>query len=114
MLLLACAMEEPVDTGCAHEPELTWANFGEPFMIQYCNGCHATTQPEALREGAPLSVNFDSYSGVLAQAERIVARAVPADATMPPGGGPSAEERALLGEWLGCAVAADAAELEAQ
>jgi uncharacterized membrane protein len=101
-----------VDSACGHEPALDWDNFGQPFMTQYCTGCHASTWPEERREGAPLGVDFDTYSGVLEWAERIDARSVPDDADMPPGGGPSAEERALLAEWLSCRVADDAAELE--
>lgn len=111
--LIACAV---ADSGgvCAREPELDWDRFGHGFMTQYCTGCHASTWPASVREGAPLGVDFDTYAGVLAYADRIEARSVPADADMPPGGGPSEEERALLHEWLTCAVAADLQRLEAQ
>lgn len=112
ILLWACVQADSGD--CPREPALDWDNFGHGFMVQYCNGCHASTWPEDKREGAPLGVDFDSYAGVIAWADRIEARSVPDDADMPPGGGPTAEERALLHEWLSCAVAADAAALEAE
>lgn len=112
-LLLACTSGEDSAT-CTREPALDWDNFGHPLMNQYCTGCHASTWPEEKREGAPLGIDFDTYAGVLAYADQIATTAVPDDASMPPGGGPTADERALLGEWLSCGVAADRAELDAE
>lgn len=107
-LLLACtATEDSAPSECAHEPALTWANFGEAYMVQYCDACHASTLPAEKREGAPLGIDFDTYQGVLDFADRVAVRAVPDDADMPPGGGPSEGERANLAEWLDCQVAAD-------
>jgi uncharacterized membrane protein len=55
-----------------------------------------------MRQNAPADVNFDTLEGVHQFAERIAARATGPSANMPPAGGPSAEERALLAEWLAC------------
>ena len=40
---LARAGAEDVDEladACVHDPVLEWDNFGEPFLQQYCTGCH--------------------------------------------------------------------------
>lgn len=107
-----CALFGAGDTGtgpCVHDPPLSYENFGEQFITQNCTACHSIYLPEERREGAPLSVNLDTYSDVLEFADRIAARSVGDDATMPPGGGPTTEERARLAEWLSCEVATDAA-----
>jgi hypothetical protein len=97
---------------CARTPPLDWDNFGDGIVTKHCTGCHSSLLPADLREGAPLGVDFDTYEGVLQYRDRIVIRAVSADGGMPPGGGPSEEERALLGEWLDCGVADDAKHIE--
>lgn len=114
--LPACSLFGRDDTGdgaCARTPPLSWDNFGDGFMTKHCTGCHASLLPEASREGAPLTVNLDTYADVLQWADRVQARAGGAGdsggADMPPGGGPSDDERARLEEWLTCGVAADAA-----
>lgn len=101
------------DTGaCSREPPLTWGNFGEGLITKHCLGCHSSLMPAEMREGAPVGVDFDTYEAVIQWRDRIDVRSVPDDGGMPPGGGPSEEERAMLGEWLACEVAEDAAMLE--
>ena len=110
-LFPACALFGADDSGggpCGRSPALSWDNFGDGFMTKHCTGCHSSLLPEGMREGAPTSVNLDTYADVIQWADRVDARAVGDDADMPPGGGPSADERARLAEWLTCAVAADA------
>lgn len=97
---------------CDRSPPLSWHSFGQGFMGKHCTGCHSSLLPDSHREGAPASVNFDTYADVVAQADRIAARALGDEPTMPPGGGPSAEEQALLAEWLRCGVAEDEPRLE--
>ena len=46
----------------------------------------------------------DTWDDMIRWGPRIQARATGPEPTMPPGGGPSEEERALLSEWLECAV----------
>lgn len=115
LLLVACAPGgEDSDTTCDRQPPLSYDNFGAGLLELHCTGCHGSLVPTERREGAPANVNFDTYEGVLAWADRIEARAVPDEADMPPGGGPSAEDRALLGEWLDCTVIPEAARWEDQ
>lgn len=87
---------------CPEDSILTAEDFGVPFMLTYCTGCHNSALGEGERAGAPLGVDFESLSKVRAQAERIWARSGDQNATMPPVGPPPADERARLGEWLAC------------
>lgn len=103
-LLLAAACDKDggaADTGlCEAAPVVTYANFGEGFMTQSCQPCHASTS--ANRYGAPESVVFDTHEDILDQADRILARSVGDDPQMPPSGGVSEDDRYLLEVWLTC------------
>jgi cytochrome c5 len=101
---------------------LTWDNFGQKFMSDYCTWCHASTLPHAQRNGAPLYHDFDTLRGVTQVADHIdkVAGSGPAahNTAMPPSqcpsvpGGPldrdcptpSDAERTNLSMWLACEV----------
>jgi len=107
--LWACGGEVDSDATCAREPALTYENFGQGFMEQYCNGCHSSLVPDPYRNGAPESVNFDTYAGVLQFQDRILARTPLEEPTMPPGGGPTEEDLQMLHEWLACEVQEDLA-----
>jgi uncharacterized membrane protein len=80
---------------------LSYDNFGEPFVANWCRSCHSSQVPADMRQTAPLDVNFDDLDQVRSFAARIQFRAGE-QKTMPPAGGPSDEERALLVEWIGC------------
>jgi uncharacterized membrane protein len=112
LLFPALACNEPVgDTGpalCDRSPALSWDNFGSTYLGRHCNGCHSSLMPESMRQGAPLGIDFDTYAGLLASADRVAARATGEDPSMPPGGGPSDDEIALFSEWLSCTVLPDA------
>jgi len=115
-LLFVLACGEGGDTAapgdCARQPPLSYDNFGQQFMDTHCSGCHSTLLPETLRNGAPLGVDLDTYAGVVQWVDRVEARTVGEGADMPPGGGPSDEERTLLAEWLQCSVWPDHDTLE--
>ena len=87
---------------CPEDSILTAENFGAPFMLTHCTGCHHVALKEGERAGAPLGVDFESLTKVRAQAAQIWARAADQNATMPPVGPPPEAERAQLGEWLAC------------
>lgn len=86
------------------ESTLTYQNFAAPFVITWCRGCHGEAQPVAMRQNAPVGVNFDTADQVRGSSVRILARATGSEATMPPVGGPSEEEKALLAEWIACGM----------
>jgi len=96
------------DTGDASESQqcatsvLTYDNFGAPFMLDWCRGCHSSTLSDGMRQMAPLDVNFDDLDLVRAHASKIALHATGDRPTMPPASGPSAEEREMLAEWIAC------------
>lgn len=94
----------PVDPDACETSYLAYDNFGGPFVVSWCRGCHASTVPQGMRQKAPLDVNFDTEADVRAWATRIQIRAAGTKPTMPPAGGPTAEERQLLAEWITCGM----------
>lgn len=87
---------------CPPDSSLSWENFGDPFFRNWCNGCHLSSIPEDDRREAPIETYFDTLHDVRAQKDIIWEQAGDSNDEMPPVGGPPAEERALLGEWLAC------------
>lgn len=81
---------------------LDYQNFAAAFTNDWCRGCHGASVPEGMRQKAPLGVDFDNLDALRFWKERIAMRATGNAPTMPPAGGPSVEERALLAEWLVC------------
>lgn len=97
MAALAACTTSPTSSGttgsasCGSDSTLTYANFGAAFMSTNCVSCHSSRARPALTTQADVQAN----------ASKIMAVAV--DSTkMPQGGSVSADERALLGEWLAC------------
>ncbi len=90
------------DRPCPSGSDLTYENFGEPFLLTWCTGCHSSNLPASARENAPIAVNFDTVDEVRTQAPKIWLMAGDSNTTMPPAGGPQPEDRTLLGEWLAC------------
>jgi hypothetical protein len=93
-----------VDEAACETTYLDYDNFGAPFVLDWCRGCHSSGIPEGMRQEAPADVNFDSLSDVRTWGPRIAARAASTSSSMPPAGGPSLEERRLLAEWLTCGM----------
>ncbi len=87
---------------CPPESTVDAQNFGIPFLLTHCNGCHGGAVTGDERQGAPPEVTFDNMDQVRMQLDRIWERSGDDNNTMPPAGGPTEEERALLGEWLAC------------
>ena len=105
MLLLLLACGAPTDSGtCGREPPLSYDNFGKGLMGRHCAGCHSSLLPEGQRNLAPLGVDLDTWAGVVQWGTRIEARSIGEAPTMPPGGGPTDQEKAMLTEWLQCDV----------
>lgn len=87
---------------CPPDSALTADSFGMPFMLTWCAGCHSAALPEGERAEAPLGVDLDTLQGTQALLLRVYARSADDNLTMPPAGGPSAEDRERLGDWLAC------------
>lgn len=79
---------------------MAWEDFGAGFMLAECQPCHASGAPD--RHDAPADVSFDDEEQVLSWSDRIVDVAGTEPPSMPPDGGTTAEDRALLRAWLLC------------
>lgn len=88
------------DIDCETAPLVNWANFGNAFMIQNCNGCHASTTPE--RYGAPPLATFDTPEEVWMQKASVLYAAGGEAPRMPPSGGTTDVQRLKLAIWLEC------------
>ena len=80
---------------------LSYDDFGEPFIANWCRGCHSEGTLPGMRQGAPVDVNFDTLVEVRSASTRVVEMAGTGSA-MPPAGGPTDQERAMLVEWITC------------
>ena len=103
LLLVGCSAE-PSDTAeaCADAPELTYENWGEGFLTENCQSCHASTTDN--RYSAPESVIFDTVEDAWSWRERILARAIDKDPSpMPPAGGVLEDDLQRLVWWFECA-----------
>lgn len=81
--------------------DLTFENFGKPFLDKNCNYCHGASVLD--RKSAPPAYVFDTPEQVEQWASRIYVRAAGSNDSMPPGpDDPSPEDRAKLAEWLAC------------
>lgn len=85
---------------CEDAPPVAWEDFGAGFMLAECQPCHASGAPD--RHDAPEDVAFDDEEQVLSWSDRIVDVAATEPPSMPPDGGTTAEDRALLRAWLLC------------
>jgi hypothetical protein len=90
------------DRPCPEDSFLTWENFGDPFMRDWCTGCHSADLAADRRAMAPVEINLNHLDEVRAQMDLVWIRAADQNQTMPPAGGPHTLDRELLGEWLAC------------
>lgn len=106
-----CAAESslgpPTETPCPPTSSLTYANFGQAFMMTYCTRCHDQALTGDARMGAPAYHDFDTQAGVQRVANHIdeTAGSGPAatNMSMPPSGSkPTLAEREMLAEWIAC------------
>lgn len=104
LLLLACG-DDGGDSGaldplCQDAPVVTWEYWGQGFLTESCQSCHASTSAD--RNGAPAAVVFDTEADVWSHRAAILETATGAEPTMPPRGGLSDDDRDLLEIWLRC------------
>lgn len=107
LTLGACGEEEPVPAEgfaavlCPPDNILTWQSFGDPFLRNWCTGCHSSDLATGSRQDAPTQINLDQQAKVQGLRERIYARAFESQ-DMPPIGDPSQIEIDHLAQWLAC------------
>jgi uncharacterized membrane protein len=90
-----------------------YENLGQGFMMTWCTPCHHSALVSGgsgehdPRSGAPEGVDLNTIEDVQLWRDRIMARAIGESPTMPPGGGPTAEDLELMYEWLECGAPED-------
>jgi hypothetical protein len=73
---------------------LTYANFGQQFLSNYCVGCHGAVSPRG-------NLRLDSLASITAR--KAQAKAAVLNSVMPQGANkPSAADRERFGQWLDC------------
>lgn len=98
---------EPTVLDCPKGTNLTYDNFGEGFLLNYCTMCHSSALDLTRRVGAPIEVNFDSADDAALWRASILVRVDPkATAPMPPAANIDPTEQALMLEWLNCGAPA--------
>ncbi|HEX2679291.1 MAG TPA: hypothetical protein VHM19_21720 [Polyangiales bacterium] len=90
------------DRPCPPGNELTYESFGGPFLLNNCQGCHASTVTGTRRNGAPVGVSFDDIEAIRTLRKKIWQMAADDNTRMPPVGKIDPAQRVLLGEWLAC------------
>jgi uncharacterized membrane protein len=115
VIALAACGEDVVgaDTAstCPPADPPTFASFGEAFFTAYCLDCHSQARTGADRNGAPVTIDFDTRSLVRENTSRIDKQAAFGPAAhnrlMPPSdhdAQPTDAERLRLGEYIGCEI----------
>jgi len=87
---------------CDRAPIVTWDNFGAGFLVENCQPCHASAS--LARHDAPEDIAFDTLDDARALRQRILVVATGDEPEMPPAGGVSVADRALLEVWLRCGL----------
>ena len=102
LIPLGCATDAPeTDTGfCSDAPVATYHSFGAGFLQEHCQSCHASSAPN--RNGAPEGIRFDDESLASAHYAQILSTAGSDSPTMPPQGGITEGDKAMLNYWLLC------------
>jgi len=116
LIAFAACGADPVigeDTGstCPPTDPPTYASFGQGFMTTYCLGCHSQTKLGDERQGAPVTIDFDTRSLVRENTSDIDKQAAfgpnAHNRLMPLVGAdpmPTDDERLRLGEYIACEI----------
>ena len=95
---VGCGTETP--EWCDEEVDVTYAEFGEAFLRQHCNGCHGSDANN--RHGAPIVVSFNSIDDVWTWKDAILRVTTSENPSMPPAWELEAGDVELLQVWLEC------------
>jgi len=114
LVLVACGGADATDTGsrtsegdpCDDAPVLTWENFGEGFLRENCESCHAEDAPyrSSAETPPPDAIHFGDKETALSLRTQILDSAAGDSPRMPPRGGVDIAEREKLDIWLRCWV----------
>jgi len=102
-LMLAVVAGAGVSRVHAAKCDLTYANFGQAFVAQYCLKCHGAAKTGWwARNGAPAAVNFDKAEDIAKKKGDIIKMVVDKKSMPPTDPYPAADERAKVKTWLEC------------
>lgn len=113
LVLAACGGDpqgEPTGSTCPATNPPTYASFGQAFFTSYCIECHSETKTGDARNGAPVTIDFDTRSLVrmaTSNIDKLAAFGPSAhNSIMPPDGhpAPTDAERTQLGQYIACEV----------
>ncbi len=115
LIALAACGGDPVGKNtastCPTVDPPTYASFGQTFFTTYCTECHSQAKLGADRQGAPVTIDFDTRSLVRENTSRIDQQAAFGPAAknrlMPYDGYdplPTDAERLRLGEYIACEI----------
>ena len=112
--LAACtgpAIGKDTASTCPATDPPTYASFGMMFMQTYCLDCHSQVKVGDDRQGAPVTIDFDTRSLVRMNTSDIDKQAAfgpRAHNRLMPNGGhepvPTDDERVRLGEYIACEI----------
>lgn len=99
-VILGCVSEEmySISDTAFDCNTVSYENIGEPFMKQYCIGCHGIMSSN--RQGAPIDVTLDSIDNILTHLDTIRDELI--SESMPPSGGITEDGIELVVQWLDC------------
>ena len=89
---------DPLSSLVSGESTITYVREIKTILDQHCLPCHSTSKSGAQRNGAPITINFDTYELAVANIERANTRIQAG--TMPPTGGLDTEIRTTVMDWL--------------
>lgn len=95
---------------CSATSNLSFENFGQPFMQAYCTRYHDSALAGSARNGAPTGHDFDTLERLKRTPvqhidEQAAAGSLHVNTAMPPDAPrPTEAERRRLGEWLACGM----------
>lgn len=87
-----------LDAGTPVGEVVGYADMRSNIFEETCLNCHSSDRSGAARNGAPSSVNFNTYELAYANASRGNARVQAG--TMPPAGARTGEQKALFQDWV--------------
>jgi uncharacterized membrane protein len=97
---------QPTSLVCPKGTHLTYENFGEGFLRNYCQMCHSKGLAAGARAGAPLGADFDAASDAALWRAAMLSKAGTDMSPEPPVNNVSSSERAQFAEWLNCGAPA--------
>ncbi len=100
LLTVHCGVggSQGADTGATCPPgsTLTYANFGKPFMDNYCVSCHSGKERPSLDSATAVKRELRGISSTSAAGPKATNDSMPTDGDVPQ------DDRVKLGEWLAC------------